>query len=151
MVLLKSYGDPALYSNYYRAQAGHGLPGYQGAPVMYGAGVGGVFRSLFRKAVPLLRRGFEIIRPHVKTAARNIARDVVGNVSQAILNKVNTQEGAGLVYMKRRKGLKRKAAQAQLTGPPRPFKRKAKRRQVTQKKVAKRQRGRKKGRSRDIF
>lgn len=73
---------------------------------MYGAGVGGIFRSLFRKAVPLLRRGLEIIKPHIKLAARNITRDVVGNVSQAVLNKVIPQKGSGLMYVKRRKAVK---------------------------------------------
>ncbi|XP_060092554.1 uncharacterized protein F54H12.2-like [Heteronotia binoei] len=43
MVILKSYGDPDLYRNYYRNQAGYALPGYNGAPVMYGAGR--VYRS----------------------------------------------------------------------------------------------------------
>lgn len=47
MVILKNYGDPDLYRNYYKNQAGNALPGYHGAPVMYGAGVGGIFRILF--------------------------------------------------------------------------------------------------------
>lgn len=145
MVFLKQYGDPVLYSNYYKAQAGHGLPGFHGAPVMYGAGVGGIFRSLFRRAAPLLRKGLEIIRPHLKTAFHNIARDMVGNVSQAVLKKAAGQRGSGMVYMKRRKAVKRKAS---LIGPPRPFKKRVKSRRPQQKKKAKRQRHTP---SRDIF
>ncbi|XP_043349901.1 uncharacterized protein F54H12.2-like [Dermochelys coriacea] len=51
MAILKNYGDPNIYSNYYKAQTGYALPGYHGAPVMYGAGVGGIFRNLFRKGI----------------------------------------------------------------------------------------------------
>lgn len=153
MVIVKSYGDPALYRNYYRTQAGNGLPGYQGVPQMYGAGLGGIFRGLFRKAVPLLRRGLDIIKPHAKTAFRNIAKDVAGKMTEAVLNRVtppNLQEGSGLVYIKRRKGLKRKASQVRLTGPPRPLKRKVPQKKKTQKRRA----GRKRQRAlakRDIF
>lgn len=121
---------------------------------MYGAGVGGIFRSLFRKAVPLLRRGFELIKPHVKTAARNIAKDVVGHVSESVLKKVTTpmpQEGLGLMYLKRRRGVKRKASREQLTGPPQPLKRKTVKRQPPQKRKAKRKARRHPPSPRDIF
>ena len=154
MVILKSYGDPDLYRNYYKNQAGYALPGYHGAPVMYGAGVGGIFRSLFRKAVPLLRRRFELIKPHVKTAARNIAKDVVGHVSEAVLNKVTPlgpQEGSGLMYLKRQRGVKRKASHVRLIGPPKPLKRKAVKRQQPQKRKAKRRAGRRPPSPGDIF
>ncbi len=48
--------NAADYIDYYRNQAGGGLPGYAGGAVMYGAGLGGLFRGLFRLAVPLLKR-----------------------------------------------------------------------------------------------
>ncbi len=69
--------DPERYVAYYRNQAGNGLPGYAGGPVMYGSGIGGIFKALFRTALPLLKRGFSIAKPHLKAAARNIASDVV--------------------------------------------------------------------------
>lgn len=37
--------DPSMYMDYYKAQAGSGLPGFQGVPVVYGVGVGGMFCS----------------------------------------------------------------------------------------------------------
>lgn len=157
MAIVKNYGDPTIYRNYYKAQAGYALPGYHGAPVMYGAGVGGIFRSLFRKAVPLLRRGLEIIKPHVKTAAQNIAKDVVGHVSRAVLEKVGntaSQEGAGLMYIKRRKR-KRNTSYPRRTGPPKPFKRRALTRRASHKRKSKRKPGQKRRRAlpakRDIF
>lgn len=137
MVILKNYGDPVVYRTYYRAQAGYAVPGCQGTPFMYGAVVGGIFWSFFRKAVPLLSRGLDIIKPHVKTTTKNIAKDVGGHASQALLNKVNQptpQEGSGLMYTQRRKGVKRKASHVCLVGQPQPFKRKAMRSQKLQKK-----------------
>ena len=113
MVVLKDYGDVNVYRAYYKAQAGRGLPGFHGSVNMYGAGLGGIFRGLFRKAVPLLRRGFEFIKPHIKTAVHNIAGDVASHV----MKKVRPQEGSGLTYMKRRGGVKRKAGHLRL-GPP---------------------------------
>ncbi len=43
---------------------------------MYGGGIGGIFKAFFRTVLPLLKRGFSIVKPHLKTAARNIASDV---------------------------------------------------------------------------
>ena len=152
---MKSYGDPSIYRNYYKAQAGYALPGYHGTPVMYGAGLGGIFRSLFRKAIPLLRRGIDIFKPHAKTAVRNIARDVAGHVTQEVLNRVNKpppQAGSGLGYIKRRRALKRKASKVRLIGPPRPFKRKVLRGKKHQKRRAVTKRRRRTGPAkRDIF
>ncbi len=46
--------DPERYVANCRKQAGNGLPGYAGGPVMYGAGIGGIFKVLFRTVLPLL-------------------------------------------------------------------------------------------------
>lgn len=152
MILPENYGDASLYRDYYRAQAGSGLPGFHGAPIMYGAGVGGIFRSLFRKAVPLLRRGFQLVKPHVKTAASNIARDVVGRVSGAVMKKFNKtdQEGSGLIYLKR--GRKRKRG-VSLSGPPTYLQSGRKRRRQAQKSSLKirRRRGKKRVSKGNIF
>ncbi len=49
---------------------------------MYGAGIGGIFKALFRTALPLcvhypLKRGFSIAKPHLKAAAKNIAKKYI--------------------------------------------------------------------------
>lgn len=121
---MKTYGDPSMYRDYYRSQAGYGGPPYfQGSPVMYGAGLGGFFRSLFRRAMPFLRRGYEIAKPHVKAAATNIAQEVVGSVTSAVAERMNKQpqEGAGLMY-KPRASVKRKRGVSRRRGPPAPYK-----------------------------
>lgn len=96
--------DPMRYVAYYQNQAGNGLPGYAGGGVMYGAGLGGLFRGLFRMAIPLLRRGFNIAKPHLKSAAKNIISDVVSHtMSQSFNNNNNSQEGSGLMVMARKR------------------------------------------------
>lgn len=95
-----SYIDPQTYVDYYKHQAGNGLPGFHGSPTMYGAGFGGIFKALFRMAVPLLKRGITIVKPHLKTAAKGIVSDVVSNiVTNASSQK---QEGSGLAAIARK-------------------------------------------------
>lgn len=106
--MIKKCGSPQAYVDYYRAQAGNGLPGFRGSPVMYGTGIGGLFRGLFRKAMPLLRRGLEIIKPHVKAAANNIARDVSGRLVSRVVG--GGQEGSGMAVIRKKPSV----------GPPMP-------------------------------
>ncbi len=97
-------GEPntADYVSYYQNQAGCGLPGYSGSGVMYGAGLGGLFRGLFRMAVPLLKRGFSFAKPHLKSAAKNIVSDVVSNVLTRS-HSDKAQDGSGLMVMARKR------------------------------------------------
>ena len=94
----KLYDDPQRYVEYYTTQAGNGLPGYHGSSAMYGAGLGGLFRGLFRMAIPLLNCGFSIAKPHLKSAARNIVGDVVNSVMS---RQTKQQDGSGLMVMTR--------------------------------------------------
>lgn len=92
--------DENKYVQYYLNQAGSGLPGYEGSSTQYGAGIGGMFRSLFRMAIPLFRRGVSIAKPHLKTAAKNIIGDVMSNIARAV--STPKQQGSGMrVYGKR--------------------------------------------------
>lgn len=98
--------DPTHYLNYYKNQAGSGMPGYAGGGIMNGAGLGGLFRGLFRMALPLLKRGFSIARPHLKNAAKNIVSDVVTNAMTHSFHNNNSQDGSGLMVMLRKRGSK---------------------------------------------
>ncbi len=60
---------------------------------MYGGGIGGILKALFRTALPLLKRGFSIVKPHLKTAARNIASDVVTSALSRSYNDTNNNNG----------------------------------------------------------
>ena len=80
----KAYtADDGRYLTYYMNQAGGELPGFIGASTQYGHGLGGIFRNLFRMAVPLLKKGFNIAKPHLKTAATSIIGDVVSAGKQS--------------------------------------------------------------------
>lgn len=89
--------DPKRFISYYETQAG-GLPGYHGAPVMYGKGVGSVFARLFRFVTPFVKKGFAIAKPHLKTAAKGIATDVISRT----VNKLSQEGSGGLMLMSRR-------------------------------------------------
>lgn len=96
--------DDARYMTYYTSQAGSGLPGFMGSATQYGAGLGGMFRNLFRFAMPLLRRGFNIATPHIKTAAKAAAKNIAGDIVTSMVNRATAprQEGSGFVVNHRR-------------------------------------------------
>ena len=103
-MMRKAYtSDDGRYMHYYMNQAGGELPGFIGSSTQYGHGLGGIFRNLFRMAVPLLKKGFNIAKPHLKTAASGFIGDVVTNVRNAVASR---QQGNGLMVY-RRKALKR--------------------------------------------
>lgn len=91
--------DDSKYVKYYLSQAGGELGGYVGTSTQYGSGLGGLFRSLFRFAVPLFKKGVSIVKPHLKTAASGIVSDVITNITRPSTTK---QGGSGLyVYTPR--------------------------------------------------
>ena len=75
------------------------MPGFTGGTTMYGAGLGGLFRGLFRMAMPLLRKGIGIAKPHLKAAAKNIVGDVISRVVNH--HGDQTQDGSGMLVMSR--------------------------------------------------
>ena len=92
--------DDGRYMTYYMNQAGGELPGFIGSSTQYGNGLGGIFRSLLRFAVPLFKKGFSIAKPHLKNAAVNIVGDVASNIGRSVVSR--QQEGNGLVMMRKR-------------------------------------------------
>ena len=106
--------DDGRYMNYYTNQAGSGLPGFVGSATQYGGGIGGIFRSLYRMAMPLIRRGFNIATPHIKTAAKAAAKNIAGDIVTSMVTRATApkQEGSGLI-VKHRRPLKRPPRTAQ--------------------------------------
>lgn len=95
--------DPQRFVPYYINQAGNGLPGFVGAPVVYGRGLGSMLSRAFRFVMPFLKRGVNLAKPHLKTAAKGIASDVVGAVtSRLVKGQEPVQEGSGLLQLSRR-------------------------------------------------
>lgn len=94
--------DDAKYLDYYTMQAAGNLPGYVGSRVQYGNGLAGIFKALYRMAIPLFIRGAMIAKPHLKTAVKNIAGDVVSNITRAAFSKQKQQDGHGLAIITKR-------------------------------------------------
>ena len=59
--------------------------------VQHGAGIGGFFKSLFKTMVPIgksiLKTGFEIAKPHLQQAGK----EIVERGTQALVNKVESK------------------------------------------------------------
>lgn len=97
--------DPHRFVSYYENQAGGALPGFYGAPVMYGRGIGSIFSRSFRFVSPLVKKGFAIAKPHLKTAAKNIASQAVSHAMSRIAG--DSQEGSGGIMVLARRPRKR--------------------------------------------
>lgn len=93
--------DPHRFISYYEGQVGGALPVFYGAPVMYGRGIVSIFSKLFRFVSPLLKKGFAVAKPHLKTAATNIATDAFNRVTEKLMKQGN-QEGSGIMVLSRK-------------------------------------------------
>lgn len=106
--------DPQRFVSYYERQVGGALPGFAGAPVMYGRGIGSLFSRLFRFVSPLVKRGFALAKPHLTSAAKNIASDVMTHAAGKIFKnnqEEGVQEGAGGIMVLARRPRKRPPGQ----------------------------------------
>ena len=70
--------DSKAYENYYTKQVGSGLPFYAGAQMQRGHGLGQLFGSLIRVAMPLVKRAAgPAIKSIVKRGARTLKRQAL--------------------------------------------------------------------------
>jgi hypothetical protein len=70
-----------IYHRYYTHQAGHGLPIYSGADYQRGHGLGSLFGSLARAAIPLLKDGASYVGKKRLSTGMAVADDVVSGES----------------------------------------------------------------------
>ncbi|KAI3356713.1 hypothetical protein L3Q82_003311 [Scortum barcoo] len=92
-------------------------PGSDSGPMMYTLatppwGIGSIFSKLFRFISPLMKRGFAIAKPHLKSAATNIVSDNVSVVKEAAgtgrrIAGPSRQEGSGGIMVLSRRQTKR--------------------------------------------
>jgi hypothetical protein len=77
--------DARAYHEYYLNQAGREYPVYVGTLYQRGHGLGSIFGSLFKSAVPLLKRGAKTFGREALKTGLNLASDVMKgqNVTQA--------------------------------------------------------------------
>ena len=88
--------------NIYRRHFGGNLPGFKGARIQHGNGIGSFLGILARKAIPIIRAGVKLAAPHVKQARKDIAKDL----SKELVKKVSAKM-SGKAYKSKRKPKKR--------------------------------------------
>jgi hypothetical protein len=84
--------DARAHHNYYMHQVGRGYPVYVGTRYQRGHGLGSIIGSLFKSAVPLLKRGVKTLgRESLKTGL-SLALDVMEgqNVRQAAKSRLKS-------------------------------------------------------------
>ena len=104
------------YNDYYARQAGGALPYFAGAQYQRGHGLGSLFGSLLRSAMPLIKRGAVALgRGALKTGVR-IAGDVLSgqNIKTAAKRRV-TDAAISSIRAPPGKRIKRPAAKATFT------------------------------------
>lgn len=65
------------FEEHYAGQSGSGLPYYQGIPLQKGYGLGGIFRRLFRSALPFIISGAKNVGKEALKTGAQIAGDVL--------------------------------------------------------------------------
>jgi hypothetical protein len=131
------YIAPQTYERYYVNQVGSGMPVYRGSTnLQRGHGLGGIFSSLFRSALPLLKQGAKAVGRQALQTGVDIAQDVMSgqsvksaaksrlktagrNMGTKVLNKI--QKGKVASTTSRKRGKKRSRVKQTLI--PRPNKR----------------------------
>lgn len=116
------------FEDYYTQQSGSGLNYYQGTTFQKGYGFGGLFRSLFRAAVPLFKSGAKAVGKQlfhsgvnvlndlsrgedIKVAAKRRLKEAGQNLTDKVATKVKTMIGSGR-RNKKRKQLKNRVIPA---------------------------------------
>ena len=111
-----------------RQQHGGNIVGFRGARIQRGYGIGGIFKSLARIAIPLFKRGAKAVGKRALQAATEVGQDVLegknviesaksrgkqaaGDVAKAAANKVMAGRG-------RKKGIKRASTEKTVIRAP---------------------------------
>ena len=66
-----------------KVQYGGRITVYRGQPLQRGHGLGGIFRSLFRVAMPVIRRAAPIVKKGTVRAGRRVAKKAVKRAAEA--------------------------------------------------------------------
>ncbi|GIY46751.1 hypothetical protein CDAR_251041 [Caerostris darwini] len=111
------------FEEHYTNQSGSGIPHYEGISFQRGYGLGGVFRRLFRAALPFLVRGGKVVGKEalvtgtkvindvlsgkdLETAAKSRSKEAGKSLARKAINRVQSMRGQG-VYKRKRKNRKR--------------------------------------------
>lgn len=97
-----------------RQQHGGNIVGFRGARMQKGYGIGGIFKSLARFAIPLFKKGAETVGKRALKAATEVGQDVLEgkNIKESVKSRgkqaVNDAKKA-MTGGGRKKGIKRAA------------------------------------------
>ncbi|GFT49601.1 uncharacterized protein TNCV_3367541 [Trichonephila clavipes] len=108
------------FEDHYAGQIGSGLTHYKGINFQKGYGIGGIFRRLFRAALPFLVKGGKTIGKEVLMTGSRVASDVLSGenfkeavktrskesgkkLAQKAIDRVQSMVGKGQYKRKRRK------------------------------------------------
>jgi hypothetical protein len=74
-----------LKDHFLREQRGGNIPGLRGARMQRGYGIGGIFKSLARYAIPLFKQGAKVVGKRALQTATEVGQDVLqgNNVKEA--------------------------------------------------------------------
>ena len=113
-----------LKDHFLRQQRGGNIAGFRGARMQRGYGIGSIFKSLARYAIPLFKQGAKVVGKRALQAATEVGQDVLQgkNVKEAF--KSRGKQAASDVAKKvmtgkgRKNGIKRAAqAKTPIRGP----------------------------------
>lgn len=127
------------FEDYYSHQSGSGLNYYQGTTLQRGYGFGGLFRSLFRAAVPLFKSGAKAVGKQLFHSGVNVINDLSRGENIKVATKRRLKEAGQSLTDKAATKLKTMIG----SGRPR------KKRKLTKKTIIRRKT--KKVKARDIF
>jgi hypothetical protein len=66
-----------LKDHFLRKQRGRNIAGYRGARFQRGYGIGGIFKSLARYAIPLFKKGAKVVGKRALQTATEVGQDVI--------------------------------------------------------------------------
>ena len=69
--------EKLLNDHFLRKQRGGNITGYRDARFQRGNGIGGIFKSLARYAIPLLKHGAKVVGKRALQAATEVGQDVL--------------------------------------------------------------------------
>lgn len=84
----------SMYEDYYMTQCGNGIPGvFAGARNQRGHGLGSMLSGLFRRAMPIIKRGLKVFGKQALRTGANIANDVASGHEFSTSAKTRMKEG----------------------------------------------------------
>ena len=69
--------NPKDYENYYVTQVGKGMPYYSGRQFQRGYGLGGLFSSIGRAVLPMIKSGIKTVGKEVLRSGAELASDAL--------------------------------------------------------------------------